>query len=163
MRPLACNYYLTLKCNDACEFCPHWRETSGEKEASLEQVKENLRGLKSLGVFYVDFTGGEPLLREDLPEILAYAKNLKLFTVLTTNGKLFPEIGEKIAKNCDRLLFSLDFPDKAQHDQSRDEELFDRVLVSIKLAKSLGKQPMINFTITRDSVRFLPEMEDFAR
>lgn len=163
MRPLAGNYYLTSKCNDSCEFCPHWRETPVENEATLKQVEENLRALKALGVFYLDLTGGEPLLRKDLPEILTYAKKLRFFTVLTTNGMLFPEKGEVIAKNCDRLLFSLDFPDKEQHDRSRDEELFDRVIESIKLAKSFGKQPMINFTMTRDSVRFLPEMEDLAR
>ncbi|MBU0687125.1 MAG: radical SAM protein [Candidatus Margulisbacteria bacterium] len=163
MRPLVCNYYVTLKCNDSCEFCPHWQENSPAEESSLEQVRDNLRGLKSLGVLYLDITGGEPLLRDDLPEILAYAKKLKLFTAVTTNCMLFPEKGEKVAKLCDRLLFSLDFPDKEQHNRSRDEDLFDRVVESIKIAKSFKKKPIINYTITRDSVRFLPEMEDFAR
>jgi MoaA/NifB/PqqE/SkfB family radical SAM enzyme len=178
MRPLACNYYITAHCNDACEFCSHWREgqldeeveggggkapVAAAAEASTEEVLRNLRGLKLLGVHYLDITGGEPLLRSDLPEILAYAKKLKLFTVLTTNCALFPERGKEIAPNCDRLLFSLDFPDAAQHNQSRDAELFDRIRESIKVAQILDRHPIINYTLTRDSVRFLPEMEDLAK
>ncbi|MFA4858456.1 MAG: radical SAM protein [Candidatus Margulisiibacteriota bacterium] len=164
MKPLACNYYITARCNAACEFCSHWREEEPLKEeAGTEVILRNLRGLKLLGVHYLDITGGEPLLRDDLPEILAYAKKLKLFTVLTTNCALFPAKGEKIAQHCDRLLFSLDFPDAEQHNRSRDAELFANVLESIKIAKQVGRRPIINYTLTRDSVRFLPEMEDLAR
>ncbi len=163
MRPLVCDYYITLRCNDTCEFCEIWRRGEDCEEAKTEDVIKNLSDLKDIGVVYIDFTGGEPLLREDLKEILTVAKGAKFYTSLTTNCILYPERADSLKGLVNRLLFSLDSPDPSEHDRIRGAYSFERVLESIKAARALGENPMINFTATRDSIRFLPELIDFAR
>jgi len=165
MRPIAAQYYLTYNCNDRCEFCGMWRDSEHrvERESDLNEIKGILAQLKSLGIAYLDLTGGEPLLKDDLPEILKFSREIGLTTGLTTNCILFPERGREIAGNVDRLVFSLDFPTAEEHDRIRGVASFERVMESIELARSLGASPIINFTATRESVRFLPEMVDVAR
>ncbi len=84
--PLRMDMALTFRCQNNCVHCyaggPH--ETS---ELSTEQWKEVIDRLKQIGVFILTFTGGEPTLREDLPELLLYAQNNGMVTGLITNGR----------------------------------------------------------------------------
>jgi radical SAM protein with 4Fe4S-binding SPASM domain len=84
--PLRMDLALTFKCPNNCIHCyaggPH--ETG---ELSTDQWKEVIDRLSQIGVFIVTFTGGEPTLREDLPELLQYAQNKGMVTGLITNGR----------------------------------------------------------------------------
>jgi len=84
--PLRVDLALTFRCQNNCVHCyaggPH--ETS---ELTTEQWKEVIDCLHQVGVFILDFTGGEPTLREDLPELLLYAQNKGMVTGLITNGR----------------------------------------------------------------------------
>ena len=165
MRPLVCNYYLTFKCNDTCEFCGIWqkKELLDIKEAGTEDVKKILHNLKSLGLLIMNFTGGEPLLREDLPEILKISKRLGFFNIITTNGIAYPERADEITGFVDHIVFSLDSPLAEEHSRIRGVSCFNSVIDGIKTAKKLGKLPIINFTVTRDSIQTLPEMADLTQ
>ncbi len=109
-------------------------------------------GLKRLGVKVVDFTGGEPLLHREIDILLRLAKDLGFITTLTTNGLLYPKWAEKLAGSVDMLHFSLDSPNRDEHDQSRGVKCFDAVMKSIRIAKSLGERPDIIFTVFEDNV-----------
>ena len=91
--PILANYYVTYRCNARCSFCDIWRAKKYRQieDAQLQDVKNNLSALKKLGVRFVDFTGGEPLLHRQLPEMLDYGKGLGLRTSITTNGILYPQ------------------------------------------------------------------------
>jgi MoaA/NifB/PqqE/SkfB family radical SAM enzyme len=154
-----CNYFVTLRCNDACEYCSIW---SNEEYQKLEEKPCDLSPLKKAGIKHLNIMGGEPLLREELPEILKKAKALGLETSLTTNGIIYKEKARALAGLVDRLFFSLDYPTAEEHDRSRGVECFTEVISGLKLAKELKEQPIIFFTITRDSVRYLPEMVELA-
>ena len=84
--PLRMDLALTFKCSNNCIHCyaggPH--ETP---ELNTSQWKEVIDRLSEIGVFIVTFTGGEPTLREDLPELLQYAQNKGMVTGLITNGR----------------------------------------------------------------------------
>jgi len=84
--PLRMDLALTFRCQNNCVHCyaggPH--ETS---ELTTEQWKEVIDRLWQIGVFILTFTGGEPTLREDLPELLLYAQNKGMVTGLITNGR----------------------------------------------------------------------------
>jgi len=84
--PLRVDLALTFRCQNNCVHCyaggPH--ETS---ELTTEQWKEVIDLLHQIGVFILTFTGGEPTLREDLPELLLHAQNKGLVTGLITNGR----------------------------------------------------------------------------
>jgi MoaA/NifB/PqqE/SkfB family radical SAM enzyme len=150
-----CNYYVTLRCNDQCEFCMCWQNEDYKK---IEEKPCDLTHLKGLGVTTINITGGEPLLRDDLPQILKEAKDTGFITQLTTNGILFAEKAQLINELVDKLFISLDYPMEKEHDRSRGVECFHQVIQAIKLAKD----PIIQFTMTRDSVLYLPEMVDLA-
>ena len=84
--PLRVDLALTFRCQNNCVHCyaggPH--ETS---ELTTEQWKEVIDRLHQIGVFILTFTGGEPTLREDLPELLLYGQNKGIVTGLITNGR----------------------------------------------------------------------------
>ena len=158
-----CNFFLTLQCNDLCEFSRLWLG-AGDQEirVSGDQGKVLLKELRIKGVTQLNLLGGEPLLADNLTEILRAAKFYRLETSLTTNGILYGEKARLIGGLVDRLYFLLDYPIASEHDRSRGVECFNQVIEGIKLAHGLGEKPIINFTLTRDSVRFLPEMVDLA-
>ena len=140
-----------------------WQD-QGDQEIreSGDQGKELLLRLKRLGVKRLNITGGEPLLRDDLPEILKAAKSFGFEIDLYTNGILYIEKADALKGLADRIYFSLDYPIASEHDRSRGVECFDLVIPAINQANKLNENPIINFTLTRDSVRFLPEMLELS-
>lgn len=161
--PKYCNFFVTLDCNDTCEFCSMWQDTEPKKPAPMvEEFPQTLKKLKDQGVKYLNITGGEPLLRPDLDQILKQARQLGFYIILTTNGILYSKKARQIQGFVDELYFSLDYPIAQEHDRSRGIECFHHVIQAIHLAKELKEDPIINFTLTRDSVRFLPEILDLA-
>ena len=159
MTPLICNYFVTLRCNDACEFDAAW---PNEEYQQMAEKPYDLSLLKRAGIRRLDIAGGEPLLRADLPEILGRAKALGLATTLMTNGLLYKERAGELAGLAGRIYFYLDYPMAEEHDRSRGVECFTETLAALKLAKASGERPIIQFTLTRDSVRFLPEMVELS-
>lgn len=84
--PLRMDLALTFRCQNNCVHCyaggPHETE-----ELTTEQWKRVIDQLHQIGVFILTFTGGEPTLREDLPELLQYAQDKGMVTGLITNGR----------------------------------------------------------------------------
>jgi MoaA/NifB/PqqE/SkfB family radical SAM enzyme len=143
--PVLCNYYLTYRCNAKCGFCDIWEQPS--PYINLENVKANLADLKKLGVKIIDFTGGEPLLHRQLPEILKMAKTHGFITTVTTNGLLYPKKAKSLVGLVDMLHFSLDSYDQKQHDTMRGVACYESVIKSIDIALELGERPDILFTV----------------
>lgn len=143
--PVLCNYYLTYRCNAKCGFCDIWEQPS--PYVNLKNVETNLADLKKLGVKVIDFTGGEPLLHRQLPEILGMAKNLGFITTITTNCLLYPKKAKTLVGLIDMLHFSLDSFDQNQHDTMRGVACYESVLQSIDIALELGERPDILFTV----------------
>ena len=161
---MRCDFYFTLQCNAYCEFCKIWqdKDLSLVKEVPAVQLEGFFAGLKTLGVRTVSFTGGEPLLREDLPQALGLAASAGLKTNLYTNGILYPGIYKKIKRTVDILFVSIDAPTEKEHDRIRGQECFKEALESVSIAVSTKQKAVINFTLTRDSLQNLPDMVELA-
>lgn len=161
---MICSFYVTLRCSDTCEFCTIWNneEYQSIRESDYQTIENKLKEIKNLGVKELNVTGGEPLLREDLPQILLSAKNLGFKITLTTNCMLYPEKARNLIGLVNCLYFSLDAPSADMHNRIRGVECFDEVIKSIRIAKALKERPIINFTITRETILLLPEMIDLA-
>ncbi len=164
-RPILCNYYVTYRCNARCVFCDFWRRTDYKHtpDARLEDVLSNLRALRKEGVIFVDFTGGEPLLNHELPAMLAEAKRLGFVTSVTTNTLLYEKRAADIRGLVDILHFSLDSLDPRKHNALRGLPIFNSVMKSIRLAKSLGERPDLLVTVTEANYRELPRLVAFAQ
>lgn len=161
MAPLVANYYLTYRCNARCHFCDIWA-LDPKEEAEFDTIRTNLMDLRRLGVRYVDFTGGEPLLRSDVQQIYAEAKRQGFVTSMTTNTILYPKRAKEMQGLIDFLNFSLDGADAETHNQSRGVQIFDTLVESVELAHSLGEYPVLNHTVTAQNFDRIPEVAELG-
>jgi radical SAM protein with 4Fe4S-binding SPASM domain len=93
---------LTERCNNNCIHCyinlPE-NDNAKRREMSTDEVKRVLAEAADLGALSVRFTGGEPLLRDDFPEIYLFARRLGLRVLIFTNARLItPEIADLFDK-----------------------------------------------------------------
>ncbi|MCS7189254.1 MAG: radical SAM protein [Bacteroidia bacterium] len=162
-RPVLANYYLTYRCNAACKFCDIWEKPS--PYASIENVIQNLRDLRRLGVRVIDFTGGEPLLHRQLPTFLEIAQRMGFITTVTTNCLLYPKRAYELKGKVDMLHFSLDAASAEKHNHLRGGvPCFEFVQESLHIAKSLGEKPDILFTVTPENWQEIEEVyEKFVK
>lgn len=105
--PLDISIELNTACNLNCRFCSK-DKASAMKPLPFKNIRKILAEAKQLGITYVRFTGGEPLLRKDLVKILAYARRSGFTIGLNTNGFLLNKrLLGRIEKYVDNILFSL--------------------------------------------------------
>jgi MoaA/NifB/PqqE/SkfB family radical SAM enzyme len=161
MAPLVANYYLTYRCNARCHFCNIWA-LEPPQEAEFATIQHNLKDLRRLGVKYIDFTGGEPLLRHDVADVYREAKNQGFYTSMTTNTILYPKRAKEIQGLVDFLNFSLDGGDAETHNQSRGVKIFDTLVESVELAHSLGEKPVLNHTVTAQNFDRIDEVGELG-
>lgn len=154
--PVLCNYYVTYRCNATCSFCDIWEKPS--PYVTLDNVRQNLKDLKRLGVKVIDFTGGEPLLHRELHLLLKEAKQLGFITTVTSNGLLYPSRSQDLKGLIDMLHFSLDAADAATHNAMRGVACFEKVMESIAVAKELGERPDILFTVFQNNFNHLEKV-----
>ena len=148
--PFFCGHKLTYNCNLRCKMCPFWKRTS--QDSSLEQEKAILRQIYNSGACGVAFEGGEPLLRRDLVDILAFSRSLPLHTSLITNGTLLEARIDEIAPYINGVVYvSLDGLKKT-HDSIRGVDgCFKKSVRGIEAAKE--KVPVtINTTIMAENI-----------
>jgi MoaA/NifB/PqqE/SkfB family radical SAM enzyme len=138
--------------------CPFWKRST--QDSSTGQEKKILRQIYDSGACSVAFEGGEPLLRKDLVEILAFSRYLPLHTSLITNGTLLESRIDEIAQYINGALYvSLDGLEKT-HDTIRGVNGCFRKAVKGIIA-SRGRVPVtINTTIMADNIH---EIEDLVK
>ena len=153
--PTTCNYYVTLRCNQRCEFCniPHTNDGSPDREPTMDQIEHNLRDLQRLGVVMLDITGGEPTLFKHLIPMLKLAKKLGFFTTVTNNGMLYPKLAKDMVGLVDGLLFSIDSTVPAEHDRIRQMKSFDS---GARVARRRAKAQAAPVHLPRRDQRVLP-------
>ncbi|NHB89322.1 radical SAM/SPASM domain-containing protein [Photorhabdus tasmaniensis] len=132
----AVQYVMTIRCNAKCDYCRYWKDDyQPKREVGLERHKEIIDDLYNNGVQYIDFTGGEPLLKKWLPELMRYTKEKGIFVTFTTHGQLFPKKFDELNGAFSEVNFSLDAATKEEHDKVRGLRVFDSIMESIRLCK----------------------------
>ena len=163
-RPFAISFEITHCCNARCKHC-HLGGRVEEKRASPQRYGELCRELKP---FIAQVSGGEPMLRRDLEQIVEALKipNGAPYIALNTNGYLLTK--ERYIRlhqaGVDTFSISLDFPDK-RHDEFRGiPGLFNHIETFVKSLPS-GKNNSItlNCVIHSDNFKDLIEMAELAR
>lgn len=155
--PLFVGWCLTERCNYSCRYC---RLGNGEvtKELDTQQVFSIIDGLKKSGTIAIAFWGGEPLLREDIGQIISFAHRKEIFTKITTNGSLLPKRIKDI-EDVDIVAISFDGP-QSVHDYHRQNGSYNDVLDAIEVAKKRDKRIILNTVVTKlnaDSIDFILE------
>ncbi len=156
--PIFCGHKLTYNCNLRCKMCPFWKRSA--KDSSTEQEKRILRKIYDSGTCAIAFEGGEPLLRTDLGEILAFSKSLPLHTSLVTNGTLLESKINEIAQYINGAIYvSLDGIEKT-HDAIRGVSGCFRKAVRGIIASRDKVSLTINTTIMAENIY---EIEDLVK
>lgn len=155
--PLNLNVEVTTRCNLACTFCTH-------SSLSKEQVGDMswelyAKVIKEAGHYKtpaVNFNGlGEPMLVRDLPKKIAYAKEHGFIDLMFhTNGTIMSASGARalIESGLDRIIFSIDSPDKTTYEAMRINADYERVIGNVRqfaeLRNRLGRsEPIIRVTM----------------
>lgn len=145
--PLLLSLSVTHRCNARCPFCDFWK-SQPVKEMNTDEINKVVNDAYDLGCLTAVFTGGEALLRRDLPAILKNADEAGLTTFVLTNGYLLAKRMREIHRNLDVVSVSIDFPD-SRHDKTRGiEGLFEKAIKGIKIAQDYGLSTNINSIIT---------------
>lgn len=119
-KPLYVKMKVIFGCNLQCEMCNHWRYQR-QAPLSMERLHAVVKELADLGCRKIHISGGEPLLRPHIPELIAYATELGIRTVMTTNGTLIDkELAKRLITSGLRgINVSLDAPEPRIHDKVR--------------------------------------------
>ncbi|MCG8684164.1 MAG: radical SAM protein, partial [Desulfobacterales bacterium] len=153
----------TQRCNLKCVHCySHSHDRDYENELSTEEGFKLLDDLAEFGVPVVLFSGGEPLTRKDLPELIKRAKSNGLRAVISTNGtlitqeraELFAELGlSYVGVSLDGL--------RDTNDKFRGiPGAFDKALAGIRNCKAAGVKVGLRFTINKRNVSDVPGIFD---
>jgi radical SAM protein with 4Fe4S-binding SPASM domain len=164
-RPIAV-YNCTARCNLKCVHCYSGsNQASGEYELSRAEAGKLLRDLADYKCPVVLFSGGEPLLRGDVYELIAEAKELGLRTVLSTNGTLIDEqaAGKLRDVGISYVGISLDGPEQA-HDLFRGVRgSFSATMNGIRNCRTAGVKTGLRFTITRQNHEYVRDVFRIAK
>ena len=148
---------LTDRCNFRCFYClPNGEPPLARKETILtfEEIAYLADIFVSLGIEKIRLTGGEPLLRKDLPKLVAQISKLKPAMkdlALTTNGFDFPRHAAALRDaGLDRVTISLDSLDREKFARMTGVDALDKVFAAIEAAKRSGFDPIkINAAVIR--------------
>ncbi|MDA1194592.1 MAG: radical SAM protein [Planctomycetota bacterium] len=134
---------VTYRCDLRCQVCDlparaAARRRAGHRELDTDGLMAILRDMKAIGTAGVGFTGGEPMLRSDLPELLREAHRLGLHGHLNTDGFQVAERAEALmATGVRSINLSLDGPDAATHDAARRKAgSFETVLGALRALRA---------------------------
>ncbi len=133
---------VTQRCNLQCVYCHAEGERSPESEIPLEDIRDILRVAATLGIRSVKFTGGEPLVREDILEIVrAVPEGLE--SSMTTNAILLEGYARDIKEaGLSRINVSLDSLDPACYREITGHDRLPDVLAGIDAALEAGLTPI---------------------
>jgi len=147
-----------------CAFCNIWRKKNIAKEATTQEIKHRLVEAYDLGGSVVSFTGGEPLLRNDLGELLKFSsKDIGVFTGLVTNAILLDKKIDDISRYTDALAVSFDVNHKQTFNRTRGVDAFDTVKKNIQNARKLGVEMDLLSVITKETFGHIDDTIEFAK
>lgn len=154
---------VTRTCNLRCIHCyAHAVARSREEELTREQAISLIDDLAEFGVPVILFSGGEPLLREDLPDLAGYAVSKGMRAVISTNGTLIdPGVAEELkGVGLSYVGVSLDGME-ATNDRFRGKQgAFSQAMEGIRNCQEAGLKVGLRFTINKKNAREVPLIFD---
>ena len=164
--PILVYWESTIACDLACTHCrAEAIPTANPLQLTTDEVKAFFRDIRSFGERrspHLVITGGDPLQREDLFELIGYARELGITVSVTpaASPRLTPEIMRRLKDaGVESLALSLDGSDAAGHDSRRGVPgTFKRTIDAIRNAGEVGLPLQINTTVTQATLEDLPRI-----
>ncbi len=165
--PLKAMWEVLYICNAKCRTCDRWQETADPRTLSTAEGKNLIAQLARAGAMHLCFTGGEPLLRKDIYELIACARENKLSTSMFTNALLLNErrANELINAGLDAVYISLDGSTPELNDALRGIngyfKLASAAIENLKALRSNGRPKIfLAFTVNKANMY---DLENIAR
>ncbi|MFW5919828.1 MAG: GTP 3',8-cyclase MoaA [Halanaeroarchaeum sp.] len=161
---------LTDRCNFDCIYCHNegLGDTRGpmdaqDHEMSADDVVQFLEVAEEFDVEKVKFTGGEPMLRDDLEEIIRRTPDA-ITSSLTTNGTLLPDRAEALKDaGLERVNVSQDALDPEEFKDVTKSGAYNKVIEGVKAAVDAGLTPVkLNMVVFERTAGYVPEMVDYV-
>ena len=154
---------ITRQCNLKCVHCyAHAKATLQENELTNAEGRRLIDDLSNMGVPVLLFSGGEPLMRPDMPELAEYAVQKGMRAVISTNGTLITrDIAQKL-KNIGLSYVGISLDGMRDiNDRFRGVEgAFDMALAGIQNCQEAGIKVGLRFTVNRYNVNEIPAIFD---
>jgi len=165
--PLLVIWEVTQACDLACVHCRASAQPARHpQELNTEQGYRLLDEIRRFGEPLMVFTGGDPLKRPDLYDLIRYSVSIGLRTNVTPSATplLTAEAIDGFkAAGVARMAISLDGPDAATHDDFRGiPGTFDRAMFALRHAREIGLETQLQTTVTRRNMDKLPRIADIA-
>lgn len=165
-RPKNIEFEITTACNYNCLHCYCNAGKKSRYELSTEEIKLVIDQLVEADAELLDIVGGEPLLRQDIYEVLSYGYSKGLKMLMNTNASLAtPEVCEKLKRACPELSIgvSLDGPIPEIHEKIRGKGTFEKTLAGLKNFILAGFDVTILFVVNRLNYKYVEDMITLAQ
>ena len=162
--PIELELEVTRACNQECEHCYNKSHFPLPNELRFDEIQRLLDGFRSSGGQKLKITGGEPLMRKDLFDIMEYAQHVGIKSYeFTSNGNLInKDNAQKLRQYLKSVNISI-FGNKEVHDKiTNSSNSFDRAINALGILKEEGIGVNIFFTVMKDNVSQIPYMVEFA-
>ncbi|MBD3300309.1 MAG: radical SAM protein [Candidatus Moranbacteria bacterium] len=166
-KPNLAIFSLTDNCNSKCTTCDYWKE-SNINELTVDEIKVLLKSLKKdINIKKIILTGGEPLFRADILEILREIRKNFSFnnTKILTNGILLQKYCKEIAKAFGHITVSIDGSNRATYCKIRGVDNFNNIKKGIGEVKRENPSVFFTgkFTIQKRNFREMSEIITVAK
>ncbi len=167
LRPFTLIAELSYRCPLHCPYCSNPVDIGGERyrrELETEDWIRVFREASGLGVLQLALTGGEPMLRRDLVQLCAAARDAGLYSSLITAGTLFTrERAEALkAAGLDHVQISIQSPDAEDNDRIAGNRSFEKKIAAARLVKELDFPLTINCVLHRQNLDRIEELLELA-
>ena len=160
LAPYRMDLAITYRCNNDCAHCYNARSRNFP-ELSTDQWQKILDQIWEIGIPHVVFTGGEPTLRKDLPQLIAYAQNKGLVTGLNTNGRRLKDpafVHELVQAGLDHVQITFESHIAEIHDEMvRHQGAWQETVQGIENVLNSPLYIMTNTTILNSNAQYLQE------
>ena len=163
-RPYALLAEITYRCPLHCPYCSNPTRARNDGELATDEWARVIREAAALGVLQIGFSGGEPLARRDLADLVRSAREANLYTNLITSGIGLDDDRVRALRNAGldsvQLSFQSDATDLA--DEIAGVRAHQRKLDAAAKIRAAGIPLSLNFVIHRRNIDRLPQMIDLA-
>jgi pyrroloquinoline quinone biosynthesis protein E len=159
-RPYAFLAELTYRCPLRCPYCSNPTRVRNDRELTTDEWCRVIREAAALGVLQIGFSGGEPLVRHDLADLVRGAREANLYTNLITSGvgldeNCAHELGDA---GLDSVQLSFQSDEPVLADEIAGARAHQRKLDAAEIIHAAGISLSLNFVIHRRNIDRLPQM-----
>jgi radical SAM protein with 4Fe4S-binding SPASM domain len=157
-QPVTAVWEITMGCNMRCKHCGSSCTEPSSDELTTDEAFKVIDQMSDLGVRWVTLSGGEPLTRRDLPELIRYLTKCGISANVITNGWLLKEQAQQLKDaGVSTVAISIEGTEDI-HNNIRRNDSFSRDMEGIRVLRNLSVEVGVITTISKRNIDNLPDL-----